>query len=96
MDIALVEHAEHDIDGEQRRERSAPARCLSDGWKTCAVPWKVPWIVAGTPRRRIASSTARVASLSDTPGARLNEIVDGDEQTLVIDRERRRCPGRSG
>jgi hypothetical protein len=39
-------------------------------------PWKVPWIEAGMPSRAIRSSTAAVASPSDTPGARLNEIVE--------------------
>ena len=41
-----------------------------------AVPWKEPWIVLGMPMRAIAACTASVARDSDTPSARLNEMVE--------------------
>src|SRR5277367_4971652 len=48
---------------------------LSDSWNVCAVPWNDPRIEAGIAISRIARSTATLASLSDFPGVRLNEIV---------------------
>ena len=57
MHAALVQHAEHDVDGEERREnqqRLARQRCL----ERARVPWKLPRIVAGTPMRTSASSIA--------------------------------------
>ncbi len=47
----------------------------SDSWKTRAVPWKLPWIDAGTPMRFIVSLIAATASLSERPGARLKDKV---------------------
>ena len=58
VDVALVEHAEHDVDGEQRGEDQPAAGSSSDAWNARAVPWKLPWIVVGTPMRAIASSIA--------------------------------------
>ncbi len=58
MDVALVEHAEHDVDRRRAPPGSAAAGCSSDCWKACAVPWNVPWIVAGMPISRIAPSIA--------------------------------------
>ena len=68
---------------------------MSIGWVAStarnarAVPWKLPRTVVGTPMRAIASSIARVACDSDTPAARLNEIVDATNWRVVIDGERR-------
>jgi hypothetical protein len=47
----------------------------SDCSKVCAVPWKLPWIVAGMPISFTARVIAVCASLKDFPGATLNEIV---------------------
>ena len=48
----------------------------SDCWKACAVPWKLPWIVAGTPICcMVVAGSPLTASLSDLPGGRLNEMV---------------------
>src|SRR4029453_17227763 len=46
-----------------------------DSWKARAVPWKLPWMVAGMPMRAIACCTASVACDDDTLGGRLNESV---------------------
>ena len=48
MDEALVEDAEHDVDGGERRE-DQHGSLLSDCWKVRAVPWKLPWMVVGMP-----------------------------------------------
>src|ERR1700678_838438 len=47
----------------------------SDCWKTFAVPWKLPWMLVGMWIAAAASSMARVASLSDFPVARVDEMV---------------------
>ena len=47
----------------------------SESWKAAAAPWNVPWIVPGMRILRCASSMTRVASPSDAPGFKLNEIV---------------------
>ena len=62
MDVALIEHAQHDIDGEKRRQ-DQHRLVLSDCWKTCAVPWNLPWIVAGTPScaHRVVDRDGRIA-----------------------------------
>ena len=41
-----------------------------------AEPWKLPRTVVGTPMPTRASSIARVACDSDTPGAGLKEMVE--------------------
>ncbi len=46
-----------------------------DCWKACAVPCTLPLIVAGRPILSIAVLMLVTASLSDTPGARLNDTV---------------------
>ena len=75
VDEALVQHAEHDVDGDQRREDQETAGSAASAGTSRAVPWKLPWIVAGMPMRSSAASIAARASPSATPGARLNEIV---------------------
>ena len=47
VDIALVEHAEHDVDDEDRGGDQERRRADSDSWNACAVPWNVPCKVAG-------------------------------------------------
>ena len=47
----------------------------SDDWNACAVPWKVPCTVIGTPICRTAALIASTAWPSAAPCARLNEIV---------------------
>src|SRR2546422_6736179 len=54
---------------------------MSHGWlssearKVRAVPWKLPCTVVGTPISTIVRSMASAASPSDTPSAKLKEIV---------------------
>ena len=38
--IALVEDAEHDVDGRSARPGSASGWLASESWNACAVPWK--------------------------------------------------------
>ena len=47
----------------------------SESWKAWAAPWKVALSVAGIRSSRCTASTCFTASLSDTPGLVLNEIV---------------------
>ena len=48
---------------------------LSEAWNAWAVPWNDVLSVAGTRSSRCMRSTWATASLSETPGFRLNEIV---------------------
>ncbi len=48
---------------------------FSESWKAWAVPWNVALSVAGMRSSRCTASTWAVASLSDTPGLVLNEMV---------------------
>jgi hypothetical protein len=48
---------------------------LSESWKAWAVPWKLMLSVAGGRSSRRTASTWATASLSETPGRGLNEIV---------------------
>ena len=50
----------------------------SEAWKAWAAPANLPRMLAGSPMRRAAPSTALTASPRATPGARLNEsVTDG-------------------
>jgi hypothetical protein len=74
MDVALIEHAQHDVDREQRGQnehRLRRERIL----KRRAVPWKLPWIDEGIRRPSQLASMARVAVPRSPPGARLKEMV---------------------
>ena len=51
MDVALVEHAEDDVDGDEGGQ-DEQGSVASEAWKACAVPWKLPWMVAGMPMSR--------------------------------------------
>ena len=48
MNVALVQHAQHDVDGHQGGEDQDRLE-ESESWKAAAVPWKLPWMVAGMP-----------------------------------------------
>ena len=90
VDVALVEHAEHDVDGDDRgQDRSQPS-FASEDWKACAVPWNA----ASKPGRK---RDARLDALdrreppapSATPGREVERQRDGRKLTLMVDRERR-------
>ena len=48
----------------------------SEAWNARAVPWKVPCTLVGTPISSSVWRTEAVASESDTPCGRLNEMVE--------------------
>ncbi len=48
---------------------------FSELWKACAVPWKLPVMVAGRRMAADARLMASTASPSAAPGARLNDSV---------------------
>ena len=103
MDVALVEHAEHDVHRDERRENehrlvlvseasNAAARSLERGSFECS---------GGICRSRVspaAIASDRLAQGIAAPCAKLNEIVHYRELALVVDRERPRLcrPVRKG
>src|SRR5712692_1729109 len=54
---------------------------IRNGWwareprKACAVPWKLAWMLSGSPTSARAFSIARTAPPRETPEARLKEMV---------------------
>ena len=50
MDVAFVENAEHDVDGDQRGEDQQSARWPANSETPAAVPWKLAWMLAGMSR----------------------------------------------
>ena len=78
VDETLVEHAQHDVDGEdggQDQERRRLQRLLEE----LAMPWNRPSTVGGTLSSSRSLWICSTASPSEWPGARLNEIVtDGN------------------
>ncbi len=55
--------------------RTSAGSLASDSLNACAVPAKSAWTLGGMPMRACAASMALTASPSDSPAARLNEIV---------------------
>src|SRR4029450_6742631 len=47
----------------------------SEARNACAVPWKLPWMLAGSPSWRVVASTAATASPRAAPGAKLKDRV---------------------
>ena len=66
---------------------SSPWPC-SESWKAWAVPWKLALSVAGSRSSRCTASTCATASLSDTPGFGLKEIVTDGQLAEVGHRQR--------
>ena len=46
MDVAFVEHAQHDVHRDQRRQNQDRLAGQSESWKAAAVPWKLAVMVA--------------------------------------------------
>ena len=90
VDVALVEHAEHDVDRDQRGQDQQRLVGRATAWKACAVPWKLPCMLAGRPISRLGALDRgdRVAERRRR-ARRLNESVTRRELALVVDRERR-------
>jgi len=74
VDEALVEDAEHDVDGHQRG-RISSGWLASAAWKAWAVPVKLPRIPPGRPMRLASPRIAVTAWPRATSGARLKKIV---------------------
>ena len=74
MDVALVQHPENDVDGDQCREDQIGS-LDSESLNAAAVPWKLPRPSAEPDARARHLSIACVACPSETPGARLNDSV---------------------
>ena len=87
MDVALVQHAEHDVDRDQRGQDQ-------DGlvgervWNACAVPMKLPWTVAGMPISLSAASICVDRVAQRDAGRKIERERDGRKLSLVVDRER--------
>ena len=73
VDEALVENPQHHVDHQDGHGEQEPIPASED-WKAAATPWKLVRMVAGRDSRAIPS-TRSTASPSETPGARLNEMV---------------------
>src|SRR5450756_566194 len=64
---------------------STQPRPVIESWNACAVPWKLPEIVAGNVSRATACTRA-TASPSAIPGRRLNEsVTDGNWPVWLTD-----------
>ncbi len=74
MDEALVQHAENDVDDEHGEPSSSASPCCVP-MNACASPEKLATTVAGSTGLRIVLHRSSPRSPSETPGARLNEIV---------------------
>ena len=85
MNVALVEHAEHDIDGEQRRADQQQLTRLRLLRSERGAGERAAHRRGHTDAAHGVLDLAFCASLSALPGARLNEIVAGGELALVID-----------
>ena len=89
MDVAFVQHAEHDVDGDERGEnqqRLVGQRCLKR-LRPCLESSPECWPASRS--RASPVSIAFTASPSETPGARLNDSVIDGKLALMIDRKRR-------
>jgi hypothetical protein len=92
MDVALVEHAEHDVHGDDRGE-DQPDLVSSDERNAAAAPCSFTCAdrhVDVALRRSIAFT----ASPSDAPCARLNEIVAAGNWPMSAHDQRARCARR--
>ena len=52
VDVALVQHAQHDVDRSRRRQ-DQQRLVRSEAWNAWAVPWKLPWMLGGQPDLRV-------------------------------------------
>ncbi len=84
MDEALVQHPQHDIDGDQRGEHQE-RRAGQRGLKTWAVPWKLPCTLAGMCSSSTACWTASVACAQRSAQGKVEGNGHRRELALVID-----------
>ncbi len=75
MDEALVQHAQHDVDGGQRRKNQQRHHWKANSWKEAAVPWKPACTLAGIFRSFWPCRSPRSRLPARRSGARLNETV---------------------
>ena len=90
VDRALIEHAEDDVDDDQRCQRSVSACSTATTWNACALPWKL--VGKRRPACRALCSTCWIAATASPiamPGGRLNEMRHRRELALMVDHDRR-------
>ena len=85
MDVALVEHAQHDVDRPPPPRAAGTARSPATTGTLRACP-EARRDVSGNPISCCARWIASTASPSERPGARLNEnVTDGNWPSWLID-----------
>ena len=98
MDVALVQHAEHDVDGHQRGDESASARWPASPERPARFPESMPWISV-TACRILQSPLALIAATASLSGNAWRQIErnrDGRELSLVIHGQRRSVRDHNG
>ena len=94
VDVALVEHAQHDVDRDDARPGSASLHSPARPGTPAPCPGTRPRMLGGSPMLARRLRWPAPPRPSDTPGARLNDSVTAGKLPLVVDRQRRRL-GRS-
>ena len=85
---ALVEDAEHDVDGRAVPARMSIGSVASEDWKACAVPWKVACTMRRHSHLALGLLIAVTASTEGDAGREVEGQRDGRELALVVHRER--------
>ena len=75
VDVALVEHSQHDVDRDQRGQDQQRLVGQREPGTPAAVPWNAAWMLAGIPSSFLRVLMAFTASPSEAPGARLKDMV---------------------
>ena len=88
MDVALVQHAQHDVDGHHRRQDQQQFVGRAKRGMPAPHPGTRPGCSSGMPSSCFAASITLTASPRDAPGAKLKDTVTAGNCALVIDRER--------
>ena len=87
MDIALVEHAQHDVDGDQRGENQARLIGQRSSGRRRPCPGSCAWMLAGKSISLLGLIDGLDGVAQRTPGARLKESVTTGKLPMVIDRQ---------
>ena len=96
VDEALVQHAQHDVDGDDRRQDQQQLVATATPGTPRAAPWNAVMKLAGRPMSFSAWLDRVTAAPSDAPGAgierdrgrrELAEMVDLQRRRLLLDRD---------